>query len=321
MTAPKKENDPVARKKRGEHVSGWINLDKPAGLTSTQAIGRVRRVLNPQKIGHAGTLDPMATGILPIALGEATKTIPFVQDALKTYTFTAAWGEQRDTDDAEGQIVAVSANRPGEDDILGVLPDFTGDIQQTPPAYSAIKIDGQRAYDLARSGETPEMKPREVYIETLELIDFRPDEADFRMICGKGTYVRSLVRDMALELGTRGYVKNLRREAVGPLTLENAISLDFLEEMDYVSALNEALLPLQAVLDDIPALPVKQEEAARLKSGQVLTFISRPDFSRLTREGLGGQKDRQALAVFNGAPVALVENRGPEIRPVRVFNL
>lgn len=311
----------MARKKRGEPVSGWINLDKPAGLTSTQAIGRVRRILNPQKIGHAGTLDPMATGILPIALGEATKTIHFVQDALKTYTFTAAWGEQRDTDDAEGEVVAASPNRPSQDDMLAVLPDFMGDILQTPPAYSAIKIDGRRAYDLARSGEAPEMKPREVYIETLELTGFRADDADFRMVCGKGTYVRSLVRDLALELGTRGYVKNLRREAVGPLTTESAISLDFLEQMDYVAALNEALLPLQAVLDDIPALPVKQEEAARLRSGQVLTFISRPDFSRLTREGLGGQEDRQALAVFNGAPVALIENRGPEIRPVRVFNL
>lgn len=311
----------MARRKKGEPVSGWINLDKPAGLTSTQAIGRIRRVFNPQKIGHAGTLDPLATGILPIAMGEATKTIPFIQDALKTYHFTAAWGEQRDTDDSEGQVVARSANRPAEADIQDVLPDFTGDILQTPPAFSAIKIDGQRAYDLARGGETPEMKPREVYIESLELLATRPDEADFRMVCGKGTYVRSLVRDMALELGTCGYVKALRREAVGPLTLNNAISLDFLEKMDYVAALNEALLPLQAVLDDIPALPVKQEEAAKLRSGQVLLFISKPDFSRLTREGLGGQEDREALAVLNGAPVALVENRGPEIRPVRVFNL
>ncbi|MCB1682823.1 MAG: tRNA pseudouridine(55) synthase TruB [Alphaproteobacteria bacterium] len=311
----------MARRKKGKPVNGWINLDKPAGLTSTQAIGRIRRILNPQKIGHAGTLDPMATGILPIAMGEATKTIPFVQDALKTYSFTAAWGEQRDTDDAEGEITETSPNRPEKSEILEILPDFTGNILQTPPAFSAIKIDGQRAYDLARSGEKPDIKPRKVYIETLELLETRPNEADFRMICGKGTYVRSLVRDIATELGTCGYVKNLRREAVGPLTLDNAISLDLLEQMDYVAALNEALLPLQAVLDDIPALPVKQEEAARLKSGQVLTFISRPDYSRLTREGLGGQEDRQALAVFNGAPVALVENRGPEIRPVRVFNL
>ena len=172
----------MARKKRGEPVSGWINLDKPAGLTSTQAIGRIRRVFNPQKIGHAGTLDPLATGILPIAMGEATKTIPFIQDALKTYSFTAAWGEQRDTDDAEGQIVATGANRPTQHDILDVLQDFIGDILQTPPAYSAIKIDGQRAYDLARSGETPEMKPREVYIESLELTAARTDEADFRMV-------------------------------------------------------------------------------------------------------------------------------------------
>ena len=311
----------MARKKKGEPVSGWINLDKPAGLTSTQAIGRIRRILNPQKIGHAGTLDPMATGILPIAMGEATKTIPFIQDAPKTDSFTAAWGEQRDTDDAEGQVVKTSPKRPEKKEILDILPDFTGTVRQIPPAFSAVKIDGQRAYDLARSGVNPDVKPRSVYIESLELTASRPDEADFRMICGKGTYVRSLVRDMAIKLGTCGHVKNLRREAVGPLTLNNAISLDLLEQMDYVAALNEALLPLQAVLDDIPALPVKQEEAARLKSGQVLTFISRPDYSRLTREGLGGQEDRQALAVFNGAPVALVENRGPEIRPVRVFNL
>ncbi len=311
----------MGRKKKGNVVNGWLNIDKPYGMTSTQAIGRVRRVLSPQKIGHAGTLDPLATGVLPIAMGEATKTIPFIQDAIKTYTFTVVWGERRSTDDAEGDITAISDKRPSQKDILDALPAFIGEIDQTPPLFSAIKIDGQRAYDLARQGERPEIKSRKTYIKSFELIEARQDDADFRVICGKGTYVRALARDIAVKMGTLGYVSKLTREKVGIFTTESAISLDKLAQMEYVAALNEALQPLQIVLDDIPALSLKQEEAAMLKSGQILRLISKPDFDRLEQIGLGTTDKLQALAVFQGAPVALVEAKGAEVKPVRVFNL
>lgn len=311
----------MARKKKGDAVHGWINLDKPYGMTSTQAIGKVRRILNAQKIGHAGTLDPLATGILPIALGEATKTIPFVQDEIKTYSFTIRWGEQRDTDDLEGQIIATSDHRPTEEDIRKVLPAFIGDIEQIPPLFSAIKINGARAYDLARNGEIPDLKCRIVSIEILELLAVRPDEADLRMVCGKGTYVRSLARDMGEILGTKGFISALHRDGVGCFSNENAISLDILEGMDYVSARNDALLPLQTVLDDIPALALKAEETAKVRSGQMLQFISRPDFERLTKVGLGQKQCQTALVTFNGAPVALVEQERADIRPLRVFNI
>lgn len=339
----------MSRKKKGDPVHGWINLDKPYGMTSTQAVGKVRRLLNAQKVGHAGTLDPLATGILPIALGEATKTIPFMQDRMKIYEFTVGWGEQRDTDDSEGEVIATSGHRPDEAAIKALLPRYTGEIAQIPPLYSAIKVQGQRAYDLARAGEIPELKARTVYIEELTILSCHPDrsgrevegskkdssttdlrsstrndaieETAFRMLCGKGTYVRSLARDMAMDLGTRGYIKALRRTAVGPFTAEGAILLDKLEQMDYVAARTEALLPLQSVLDDIPALPLKEQEVARLRNGQTLAFVSRPDFMRLTREGLGGKDCVEALALYGGEPVALVEAEGAEIHPVRVFNM
>ena len=311
----------MGRKKKGNVVNGWLNIDKPYGMTSTQAIGRVRRVLSPQKIGHAGTLDPLATGVLPIAMGEATKTIPYIQDAIKTYTFTVVWGERRSTDDAEGDITAKSDKRPSQKDILNALPSFIGEIDQTPPLFSAIKIDGQRAYDLARQGERPEIKSRKTYIKSFELIEARQDDADFRVICGKGTYVRALARDIAVKIGTLGYVSKLTREKVGVFTTESAISLDKLAQMEYVAALKEALQPLQIVLDDIPALSLKQEEAAMLKSGQILRLISKPDFDRLEQIGLGTTDKLQALAVFQDAPVALVETKGAEVKPVRVFNL
>tara|TARA_R110001592_G_scaffold16881_9_gene71617 strand:+ start:42514 stop:43452 length:939 start_codon:yes stop_codon:yes gene_type:complete len=309
------------RKKKGDPVSGWVNLDKPYGMTSTQAIGKVRRFLNGQKIGHAGTLDPLATGVLPIALGEATKTIPFVQDDLKTYSFTVTWGEQRDTDDAEGEIIGTSENRPVRSDIESILPQFTGEIEQTPPRFSAIKINGQRAYDLARDGKIPDLKSRIVYIEEFHLKEAREDEADFEMICGKGTYVRSLARDMGNLLGTKGYISALRREQVGCFTAQNSISLDKLEDLDYVSARSEALLPLQIVLDDIPALALTQEETTKIRNGQSLGFVSRPDFERLQKVGLGTKEIQMAMVFFQDAPVALVDQVRAEIKPVRVFNV
>ncbi len=312
----------MARKRKGQKIDGWINLDKPVGMTSTQAIGRVRFFLQAQKLGHAGTLDPLASGILPIALGEATKTIPFVQDALKTYAFTVTWGQQRDTDDAEGDVIASSDIRPAKNQILAALPRYIGKISQIPPKFSAIKIDGQRAYDLARDGEDIEMKPRIVYIERLELLESRENEADFSMICGKGTYVRSLARDLALDLGTYGYISALRREAVGGFTLANAISLDLLKEIGDSAALNDAVLPVDSALDDILALDIRQDEAAKLRNGQVLSFISRPDFERLTKAGFGDADIIfTALARSGGTPVALVEIEGPQVRPVRVLNM
>ncbi|MDB2682624.1 tRNA pseudouridine(55) synthase TruB [Alphaproteobacteria bacterium] len=309
----------MSRRKKGDPVHGWINLDKPIGLTSTQAVGKVRRFLNAQKVGHAGTLDPLATGVLPIALGEATKTIPYIQDAFKTYEFTVSWGEQRDTDDSEGEIVATSDSRPTQEAIEDALPCYIGEIEQTPPRFSAIKINGQRAYDLARDGEEFEIKSRIVFVESLELLKVGADSADFVMTCGKGTYVRSLGRDLALKLGTYGYISALRRSGVGSFTTQSAISLDKLEEMGNIAARNQALLPLEVALDDIPALPLKGDEAARLKNGQVLKFTSRPDFDRLEKAGLTGKTE--ALASVGNDPVALVEVEGIEIKPVRVFNL
>lgn len=306
----------MGRRKKGQPVSGWINLDKPAGIGSTKALSRVRKFLDAQKAGHAGTLDPLASGILPIALGEATKVIPFIQDAAKTYTFTIKWGETTDTDDMEGNIIKISPNRPKEQDVLTALPDFTGEITQIPPKYSAIKIDGQRAYDLARSGADIDMKSRQVTINKLELLEARRDEADFRVNCGKGTYVRSLARDIAEKLGTYGHIIALRRESVGYFTLQSAISLEILENMDHSAALEKILQPLQAPLDDIPALPLKETEVAKLRNGQSLSFISKGDFARLPQTSANDP----VIAMHNGTAVALVEIEGPAIHPFRVFN-
>ncbi len=339
----------MGRRKKGDKINGWVNLDKPLGMTSTQAVGKVRRLYNAQKAGHAGTLDPLASGILPIALGEATKTIPYIQDSLKTYSFTVTWGEQRDTDDREGEVIAISDVRPSEEDIKAALPRYTGHIQQIPPKFSAIKVDGQRAYDLARDGQDVELKSREVYIETLELtrhpssflchsaegrdlVDYKnklscsarrtvkenkTTSSNFIMTCSKGTYVRSLARDLALELGSVGYISALRRDNVGPFTLENAISLDKLEELSNSAALDEALLPLESALDDILALSIRTNEAADLRNGKALSFISKGDFLRLKDL----DEDSDILATCNGKPVALVEREGPNIKPFRVFNL
>ncbi len=306
----------MARRKKGDKIDGWICLDKPAGMTSTQALGKVRWLLNAQKGGHGGTLDPLATGILPIALGEATKTIPFCQDHLKTYSFTIKWGEERSTDDAEGDVTATSDIRPDEAAIRAVLPRFIGEIEQMPPRFSAIKINGERAYDLAREGIEPDLKSRIVYIESLKLCKSNKDGADFLCVCGGGTYMRSLARDMARTLGTVGHIVNLRREAVGPFTLENAILLENLEQTGH-----SAVLPVETVLDDIPALALNEREAARLKNGQSLSFIARPDLERLHKAGLDLEHEATALAVYNGKPIALVIVEGPEISPLRVLNL
>ena len=315
----------MARRKKGNIVNGWINLDKPYDFGSTDAVNRIRRLLNAQKAGHGGTLDPLATGILPIALGEATKMIPYCQDQLKTYDFRVNWGEARDTDDAEGDVIATSDARPTKDAIEAILNNYIGDIIQTPPKFSAIKINGQRAYDLAREGKDVDIKAREVYVKTLELKTAEVDYADFTCRCGKGTYIRSLGRDMAEELGTCGYISELRRTSVGPMTTDNAISLAKLEEiLDSATPediMGDVLLPVETVLDDISVLAISEQEAVRLKNGQRLSFVSRHDVDRLHQAGFDLDHSSIALAVYNDKAIAMVTVDGADISPSRVFNL
>jgi tRNA pseudouridine55 synthase len=310
-------------RKPKSNLSGWINLNKPAGITSNDALMTLKRALNFPKIGHAGTLDPLASGVLPIALGEATKLVSYMMEDDKVYLYTVTWGEQRTTDDLEGEVMVSSDVRPTEEQIKAVLPAFTGVIMQKPPTFSAIKIDGQRAYDLARAGQEFEIEARPVHIYELDLVRMEKDSATFRAVCGKGTYVRSLARDMARKLGTFGYVSMLVREAVGPFTLDTAISLDIGGENDNNSNLESAVLPIETVLDDIPVLSVNDQEAVRLKNGQKLTFIARPQVQRLVDAGLqpGQTEPDIALAMHSGKPLAILEVTGVEAQPVRVFNL
>ena len=298
-------------KRKGEKVDGWVILDKPVGLGSTPAVGKVRRLFGAQKAGHGGTLDPLASGVLPIALGEATKTVPFVMDGRKEYRFTLAFGEARSTEDREGEVTATSDVRPGDAAIAAALGAFTGDIEQIPPAFSALKIDGKRAYDLARAGEAVEMKPRRVTIERLELTG-RPDadHADFVVACGKGTYIRSLGRDLALALGSVGHLSALRRTVAGPFREEAAISLPKLEALGHIPPLLGALAPVSTALDDIPALALTEAQADRLRQGQpVILTRDAPPSGALARAECG-----QKL-------VALVRSDGVSLQPVRVFNL
>ena len=267
----------MARRKKGNKVDGWVALDKPVGLTSTQAVGKVRRLFDAQKAGHAGTLDPLASGMLPIALGEATKTVPFAMDRDKVYRFTIHWGEARATDDLEGDVIATSDVRPAQAAIAEALKAYVGDIEQVPPQYSAIKIDGERAYDLARAGEEVELKARPVTIYEARLVVCPDaDHAEIEIECSKGTYVRSLARDLAEDLGTKGYVSALRRTDVGPFGAHNAISLEKLEELSHSAAHFEHLLVVETVLDDIPALAITAEQAQRVRQGR---SILAPSFS------------------------------------------
>jgi tRNA pseudouridine55 synthase len=308
----------MARRRRGIPLHGWIALDKPCGMSSSQAVGAVRRITGAAKVGHGGTLDPLASGILPIALGEATKTVAWAMAGLKTYRFSVRWGVARSTDDAEGEIVATSLVRPGESDILAALPRFTGTIWQVPPIYSALKLGGKRAYALARAGEAVELAPREVEIVSLQLVSScDADHAEFEMVTGKGVYVRALGRDLAAALGTVAHVAALRRLAVGPFTLERAISLDKLEALGHSPAAFEHLLPLETALDDIPALALTEAEAHRLRHGQPVIPLLPSEQARLAQLGDGAlirAKDGTSL-------VALAEIAGDALRPVRVINL
>ncbi|VAV89057.1 tRNA pseudouridine(55) synthase [hydrothermal vent metagenome] len=302
----------MGRKRKGIKLDGWLAIDKPLAMGSTQVVGKCRWLTKAQKVGHGGTLDPLATGILPIAFGEATKTIPFIMDARKTYDFTVTFGEARATDDAEGAVTATSDNRPMQDDILTALPDFIGRITQTPPIYSAVKIDGRRAYDLARAGEEVTIKSREVDVYGLELLSFDGEQAMLRVHCGKGTYVRSLARDLAVKLGTVGYVSALRRTRVGPFDLTMSISLEKLEDISHSAPPEEWILPVVTVLDDILALAVTEEEARLLSHGQRLA-VSDPLAAGIIRVMTG--KRLVALCDVEITPA------GSILKPVRVFNI
>jgi tRNA pseudouridine55 synthase len=310
-----KQKKQFKRDKRDVH--GWVVLDKPVGMTSTHAVSVVKRLFTARRAGHAGTLDPLASGCLPIALGEATKTVPFVMDGRKLYRFTVRWGEERDTDDAEGRVIASSDQRPTAEAIRALLPAYTGTIQQVPPRYSAIKIEGERAYDLARDGQTVELEARPVDIGRLELIEVHdPDHAVLEAECGKGTYVRSLARDIGRALGCFGHVSALRRAAVGSFTEETMISLEDLEALCHRAAAGEAsladaLMPVETALDDIPALAISRADAARLTRGQAVLLRGRdaPNFRGTVYVTVSGQL------------LALAELDRGEIVPKRVFNL
>lgn len=296
-------------KKRSDRaiVDGWLALDKPVGLTSTQAVSRLKRIYNAQKAGHAGTLDPLASGILPVAFGEATKTVPFVQDGEKAYRFTVRWGVETDTDDSDGRVTRESAARPERAEIEALLPQFIGEILQTPPQFSAIKIAGERAYDLAREGERVELKPRAVKIRSLTLIDASRDEATLTMECGKGAYVRALARDLGQALGCFGHVTALRRTRVGPFLEEDAFTLDEIENQNMAA---EALLSVEAGLAELPCVVVDRDTAARLRRGGSVILRGRD----APHEGV-------VYAACGGVPVAFGEIVQGALAPVRVFNL
>jgi tRNA pseudouridine55 synthase len=316
----------MARRRKGSPVHGWVVLDKPKGMTSTHAVARVRGLFDANKAGHAGTLDPLATGVLAVALGEATKTIPFAVDGPKQYRFVARWGEGRDTDDADGKPVAFSEVRPSQEQILGILPRFTGNLMQVPPVYSAIKVAGERAYDLAREGAPAELMPRPISIYAAGLIE-RPDldHAVFEVECGKGSYIRAWVRDIALALGTYGHVTELRRLRAGPFSLGAAISLERLEGFRHSPAALECLRPIATALDGIPALAVTDPDSVRLRSGNSI-LIRAPLYARLMEQQAGsepaGRIEGQTvyLSTAKGEPVALAEFAEGELRPFRVFN-
>jgi len=306
------------RKRRGQPVHGWLIVDKPSGMTSTAVVNTVKRLTDAAKAGHGGTLDPLATGILPVAFGEATKTMQYVVDGLKTYRFTLRWGSETDTDDADGTVVHTNDARPDEAAVRAVLADFTGEVEQVPPRYSAIKVDGQRAYDRARDGEEFELESRQVWIEGLELVDIPdPDHAVFEVSCGAGTYMRSLARDIARDVGAAGHIADLRRTRVGPFTEENAISLDELRSFGHSAAVLEHLLPVETALDDIPALALTDSEASRLRNGQTVSLLRKMDLDRIADFNDGDT----VLAVGRGKPIALTRYAAGEVHPLRVLNL
>ncbi len=311
----KKHGGQMRRDKRDVH--GWVILDKPIGMTSTHAVAVIKRLFKAKRAGHAGTLDPLASGGLPIAMGEATKTVPFVMDGRKRYQFTVCWGEERDTDDTEGRATQTSDLRPTAEAIRALLPQFTGEIAQTPPQYSAIKIQGERAYDMARDGEVVPLVPRPVVIHELVLLD-QPDSdhSIFEAECGKGTYVRALARDIGRLLGCYGHISALRRTLVGPFDEADMIPLEQLEALCDRAAsgegnLADALLPVETALDDIPALAVTRADAARLHRGQAVLLRGRD----------APNTSGTVYVTVAGRLLALAEIGNGELIPKRVFNL
>ena len=315
------------RKKKGRPVSGWVILDKPEGMGSTEAVSKIKWLFQAEKAGHAGTLDPLASGMLPIALGEATKTVPYVVDGTKVYRFTVSWGEEHNTDDMEGVITKTSTKRPVKEDIISILPHYIGTILQTPPQFSAIKIDGNRAYDLAREGEKIEIPAREVEIDSLELIDMTPEgNAIFEVECGKGTYVRALARDMGRELGCYGYIANLRRIEVSPFVEDDFVSLEDLEaaapergEADEngiypprdFSALDELLIETGAALEFLPQYPLSDEQAYRVRMGNPVLLHGRD----------APVDEDEVCATHKGKLLAIGMIENGQFKPKRVFTV
>ena len=301
MTSPSPNRPPRLK------INGWVILDKPSGITSARAVDRVRNGLWAKKAGHGGTLDPMATGVLPIALGEATKTIGFIMDASKDYSFTVKWGEETDTDDSQGNVTRKASSRPSASEIEAALSEFTGTIMQAPPAYSAIKIDGKRSYERARNNEKVEIAPRQINVQHLELLETDNTSATFAATTGKGAYIRSLARDIGRYLGSAGHITALRRHRVGVFSQKSAISLDFFDEMDNSpDAFREALHPVLTALDDIPAIAITDDDATRLRCGQKIAVSA---------------KDDVAIGLQDGELVAIIDIEGGVASPRRVFNL
>ncbi|WP_025897508.1 tRNA pseudouridine(55) synthase TruB [Sneathiella glossodoripedis] len=298
----------MARRKKGIPIHGWLNIDKPAGMTSAAVVNKVKWITKAQKAGHAGTLDPFATGVLPIALGEATKTVPFIVDDRKQYSFTARWGAKTNTDDIEGEIEETAEKCPSESEILEALQAFTGSITQIPPAYSAIKINGERAYKLARSGSDVQMPERQVEIYELNLTNIiDSDHAQFSVTCSKGTYIRALARDLAVYLGTVAHLSQLRRTKVGPFLEKDAISLDKLEKLWQCPAEFEDLLPLTTALDDIPAVAISETQAIRVRHGN---DVAVPNLA-----------DGIVCAMDQDKPLSISRVENGILYPVRVFNI
>ena len=305
----------MARRKKGRPISGWLVIDKPLGVGSTSVVSKARWAFRAQKAGHSGTLDPLATGVLAVAFGEATKTIPYAVDTLKTYEFEVAWGQARSTDDLEGEPIATSDLRPTDEQIEAALVHFKGDVLQRPPAFSAVKVDGERAYDLARDGAAVELEPRPVWIEELALkATPSPDRAVFEMTCGKGGYVRSVARDLGEELGCYGFVSQLRRLSTGPFRIQDAIPFEMLDELRDMDAPEEHLLPVSTALDDIPALAVTEGQTAQLRQGRAIP---------VTGALAGGDLSYgdTVWASLDGEVAAIGVVKGGHFHPARVLNL
>ena len=295
---------------KADDIDGWLIIDKPKGMGSTQVVGKTRWLLHANKNGHTGTLDPFATGVLPIAFGEATKLVPFVTDGEKEYEFVVEWGAATDTGDTEGKIIATSDKIPNRAEIMAAIEHFIGKIKQIPPMYSAIKINGQEAYKLARKGQTVEMPEREVEIYALELLEERAKSAKFRVRCSKGTYVRTLGADLAEYLGSKGYLSELRRTKCGNFSISDTILLDSLEKVEYIDKRRESLLPIETSLRDIAEIAVSAEDARKLSMGQGLSPKNYP----------GVEPTELAAVLFHNCLIALVRVDERKISPIRVFH-